>query len=55
MSETVWTTALVGLFRSKITAILDRLLQHCEIVAINGHNYRLENRLKAIEREMAVA
>lgn len=28
------------------TAILDRLLHHCEVVAINGPSYRLKNRLK---------
>jgi DNA replication protein DnaC len=37
------------------TAILDRLLHHCEAVAINGPSYRLKNRRKAIERETAVA
>lgn len=37
------------------TAILDRLLHHCEVVAINGPSYRLKNRLKAIERETEVA
>lgn len=31
------------------TAILDRLLHHCEIVAINGPSYRLKNRLTTIE------
>lgn len=37
------------------TAILDRLLHHCEVVAINGPSYRLKNRLKTIEREAEVA
>ncbi|WP_331773008.1 IS21-like element helper ATPase IstB (plasmid) [Embleya sp. NBC_00888] len=37
------------------TAILDRLLHHCDVVAINGPSYRLKNRLKAIERETDVA
>ncbi|MFB7510779.1 IS21-like element helper ATPase IstB, partial [Streptomyces broussonetiae] len=32
------------------TAILDRLLHHCEVIAINGPSYRLKNRLQAIER-----
>ena len=31
------------------TAILDRLLHHCDVVAINGPSYRLKNRLTAIE------
>jgi DNA replication protein DnaC len=31
------------------TAILDRLLHHCEPIAINGPSYRLKNRLKAID------
>jgi DNA replication protein DnaC len=31
------------------TAILDRLLHHCDVVAINGPSYRLKNRLAAIE------
>ncbi|MCP2323440.1 DNA replication protein DnaC [Hamadaea flava] len=31
------------------TAILDRLLHHCEPVVINGPSYRLKNRLKAID------
>ncbi|MEU9148334.1 ATP-binding protein [Streptomyces sp. NPDC048349] len=33
------------------TAILDRLLHHCDVVSINGPSYRLKNRLAAIERE----
>ncbi|MFG2525223.1 IS21-like element helper ATPase IstB [Streptomyces sp. NPDC048527] len=37
------------------TAILDRLLHHCEVIAINGSSYRLKNRLQAIERETEVA
>ncbi|MDX3371016.1 MULTISPECIES: IS21-like element helper ATPase IstB [Streptomyces] len=37
------------------TAILDRLLHHCDVVAINGPSYRLKNRLKAIERDTNVA
>jgi DNA replication protein DnaC len=31
------------------TAILDRLLHHCEAIAINGPSYRIKNRLKAID------
>lgn len=37
------------------TAILDRLLHHCDIVAINGPSYRLKNRLAAIETTTNVA
>jgi DNA replication protein DnaC len=37
------------------TAILDRLLHHCEVVSINGNSYRLKNRLQAIERDTEVA
>ncbi|MFF5538665.1 IS21-like element helper ATPase IstB [Streptomyces cinerochromogenes] len=37
------------------TAILDRLLHHCEVVSINGNSYRLKNRLQAIERDTDVA
>lgn len=37
------------------TAILDRLLHHCDVVSINGPSYRLKNRLAAIERETNVA
>lgn len=37
------------------TAILDRLLHHCEVVSINGDGYRLKNRLQAIERDTDVA
>lgn len=37
------------------TAILDRLLHHCEVVSINGNSYRLKNRLQAIERDANVA
>lgn len=37
------------------TAILDRLLHHCEVVSINGNGYRLKNRLQAIERDTDVA
>lgn len=36
------------------TAILDRLLHHCEIVPVNGPSYRLKNRLQAISRETDV-
>ena len=32
------------------TAILDRLLHHCDVISINGPSYRLKNRLTAIER-----
>ncbi|MEV4360921.1 ATP-binding protein [Nonomuraea sp. NPDC049625] len=28
------------------TAILDRLLHHCDVISINGPSYRLKNRLK---------
>lgn len=31
------------------TAILDRLLHHCDVIAINGPSYRLKNRLTAID------
>ena len=31
------------------TAILDRLLHHCDVVPINGPSYRLKNRLAAID------
>ncbi|MBO7935665.1 IS21-like element helper ATPase IstB [Streptomyces sp. S9] len=37
------------------TAILDRLLHHCEVVPINGNSYRLKNRLQAIARDTDVA
>ncbi|MFJ8441991.1 ATP-binding protein [Kitasatospora griseola] len=37
------------------TAILDRLLHHCEVVSINGNSYRLKNRLQAIDRASDVA
>ncbi|GAU71580.1 transposase [Streptomyces sp. NBRC 110611] len=37
------------------TAILDRLLHHCEVVSTNGNSYRLKNRLQAIERDTDVA
>lgn len=37
------------------TAILDRLLHHCEVIAINGPSYRLKNRLEAVEAETAAA
>lgn len=33
------------------TAILDRLLHHCDVVSINGPSYRLKNRLAAITRD----
>ncbi|QYX83550.1 IS21-like element helper ATPase IstB [Streptomyces akebiae] len=37
------------------TAILDRLLHHCDVISINGPSYRLKNRLAAIERDIQVA
>lgn len=37
------------------TAILDRLLHHCDVISINGPSYRLKNRLKNIERDTDVA
>lgn len=32
------------------TAILDRLLHHCDVIAINGPSYRLKNRLAALDQ-----
>ncbi|MDL2082170.1 IS21-like element helper ATPase IstB [Streptomyces sp. GXMU-J15] len=37
------------------TAILDRLLHHCDVVSINGPSYRPKHRLAAIERDTNVA
>lgn len=37
------------------TAILYRLLHHCDVISINGPSYRLKNRLTAIERETDAA
>ncbi|MBT2511311.1 IS21-like element helper ATPase IstB [Streptomyces sp. ISL-98] len=37
------------------TAILERLLHHCDVIAINGPSYRLKNRLAAIERDTDAA
>ncbi|MGW8889700.1 IS21-like element helper ATPase IstB [Streptomyces sp. NPDC055749] len=37
------------------TAILDRLLHHCDVISINGPSYRLKNRLAAIERDTDAA
>ena len=37
------------------TAILDRLLHHCEVIAINGPSYRLRNRLTAVEATIKTA
>ncbi|MFD5107840.1 IS21-like element helper ATPase IstB [Streptomyces cinereoruber] len=37
------------------TAILGRLLHHCEVISINGSSYRPKKRLKAIERDTNVA
>jgi len=37
------------------TAILDRLLHHCDVISINGPSYRLKNRLHAIQRDTDVA
>lgn len=37
------------------TAILDRLLHHCDVIAINGPSYRLKNRLAAIDGDAEVA
>lgn len=37
------------------TASLDRLLHHCDVVAINGPSYRLKNRLAAIDTPANVA
>jgi DNA replication protein DnaC len=37
------------------TAILDRLLHHCDVISINGPSYRLKNRLAAIEETSGVA
>lgn len=42
-------------FGDEVLAILDRLLNHCDVIAINGTGYRLKNRLMAIERETEVA
>src|SRR2546421_386050 len=37
------------------TAILDRLLHHCDVISINGPSYRLKNRLTAIEGDATTA
>jgi DNA replication protein DnaC len=37
------------------TAIIDRLLHHCEILAINGPSYRLKNRLTALKSGITAA
>ena len=37
------------------TAILDRLLHHCDVIAINGPSYRLKNRLTAAGTTVATA
>jgi DNA replication protein DnaC len=37
------------------TAILDRLLHHGDVVAINGPSYRLKNRLTAVDSQANVA
>jgi DNA replication protein DnaC len=37
------------------TAVFDRLLHHCQVVAINGPSYRLKNRLAAIGGDAEVA
>lgn len=34
------------------TAILDRLLHHCDVISINGPSYRLKNRLQSLEGEL---
>lgn len=39
----------------RATAILDRLLHHCDEISINGPGYRLKNRLEAIEQDTGVA
>ncbi|NJP35379.1 IS21-like element helper ATPase IstB [Micromonospora thermarum] len=46
-----------GVFGDEVlaTAILDRLLHHCDVVAINGPSYRLKNRLTAIDGQANVA
>lgn len=38
-----------------VTAILDRLLHHCDVTAINGPSYRLKNWLKALARGTEVS
>jgi DNA replication protein DnaC len=52
---TVWAAVPTAGGVLLATAILDRLLHHCEVVPINGPGYRLKNRLQAIERETDVA
>jgi IstB-like ATP binding protein len=37
------------------TVILDRLLHHGDVVAVNGLSYRLKKRLQAVECETDVA
>nr|WP_199840687.1 ATP-binding protein [Streptomyces sp. FXJ1.172]WEO99814.1 ATP-binding protein [Streptomyces sp. FXJ1.172] len=37
------------------TALLDRLPHHREAVPVTGNSYRVENRLRAIERDADVA
>ncbi|WP_091082651.1 ATP-binding protein [Micromonospora nigra] len=42
-------------WRWPVRAILDRLLHHRDVVAINGPSYRLKNRLTAIDGQANVA
>lgn len=37
------------------TAILDRLLHHCDVITINGSSCRLRNRLAALQENEQVA
>ena len=34
--------------RKRTTAILDRLLHHCDVININGPSYRLKDRLTLV-------
>ncbi|MET9090231.1 ATP-binding protein [Streptomyces sp. NPDC004237] len=44
-----------GVTAALATAILDRLLHHCEVIAVNGPGCRLKDRFQAIERETEAA
>ncbi len=50
-----WRAVRMTYFWTFATAILDRLLHHCDVISINGPSYRLKNRLAAIERDTDAA
>lgn len=49
LRELVWVEAIDD--EVLVTALLDRLLYHCQVLKLQGNSYRMENRREIFEKE----